>query len=527
MKVNQRNYRAFWAALPLVLFIFIWLALAPAQVGGEMVYVILNGTSMEPQFKYGDLVMLRQSSGYQIGDAVAYKNADLGRYVFHRIVREENSRFILKGDNNNWEDDYAPMTDELLGKLWLHIPKAGKAVHWLRQPLVLAATTAILLISAILGVFMTTKNKTTRNVEDIEWVKSVQSVFYTLGFLTFTSLLLCLFAFAKPLSRGSVVTIPLNHFGSFTYTGNAPQGVYDTTTFNEPSPVFPALTCQANIGFGYTLISEQLTEVSGTYKVDALIREEQSKWNRTIPLIPITGFSSNFFLTNANIDFCHIQNIIREFEENADFHSPSYILAISPEIQVSGKTKGKSFIDIFKPSVEFKYDGEMFAIRQTGNETNPFAPTATGSILYPSILPNNFQFLGAAIPVRVLRQVGLLVFIFSSAGFVILAFLIKNITVKNPELLVKVKYGSFLLDIKESNIEPSQKTITVTSIDELARIAEAQNKFIYFKKQNLSVFYYVTVEDVTFRFIQPIKIEKGNIEKKKGENNLFREVISK
>jgi hypothetical protein len=281
-----------------------------------------------------------------------------------------------------------------------------------------------------------------------------------------------------------------------------------------------------NIGFGYTLISEQLSDVSGTYKIDALISEGQSGWIRTVPLIPVTGFSGNVFVTNTNIDYCHIQSIIREFENNTNFFSPSYTLSFIPEVQVNGKTKGKSFSDLFVPSLEFKYDGKMFVIKKNSDEFNPLSPTETGSVLYHSIQPNTFQLLGTVIPIRVFRQIGLWGLFFCGGGLVLLTLYIKNITVNNPELFVKVKYGSLLVDVNESNIEPSQKTITANSIDELARIAETQNKFIYYEKQSLSYLYYVNIDDVSFRFGQPMK-KFSSTRPKKGFHKLFRKAINK
>ena len=39
----------------------IWIAFAPAQLGGQVSYVLVNGTSMEPGFHTGDLVLVRQT----------------------------------------------------------------------------------------------------------------------------------------------------------------------------------------------------------------------------------------------------------------------------------------------------------------------------------------------------------------------------------------------------------------------------------------------------------------------------------
>jgi signal peptidase len=52
-----------------LLFLF-----APTTVGGVTSYVIVSGSSMEPTFSEGDLVVVREGS-YEIGDVVAFETA--------------------------------------------------------------------------------------------------------------------------------------------------------------------------------------------------------------------------------------------------------------------------------------------------------------------------------------------------------------------------------------------------------------------------------------------------------------------
>src|SRR5213075_3175284 len=88
--------------LSFILIFIVWMLLAPTQLGGQVSYVIVDGNSMEKGFHLGDLVLVRKALAYQIGDAVTYQNAELGRYVFHRIASLNVDHFVLKGDNNSW-----------------------------------------------------------------------------------------------------------------------------------------------------------------------------------------------------------------------------------------------------------------------------------------------------------------------------------------------------------------------------------------------------------------------------------------
>src|SRR6185436_13380708 len=68
----------------------------------------------------------------------------------------DGDRFIFKGDNNSWIDDYHPTQDALIGKLWIHLPTAGVLVEQLRIPRNMAA------LVAVMGVMVMTTG--TRNV---------------------------------------------------------------------------------------------------------------------------------------------------------------------------------------------------------------------------------------------------------------------------------------------------------------------------------------------------------------------------
>ncbi len=121
------------AAGPLLLLV-VWATVAPATLGGAATYVITQGSSMEPGVQRGDLVVLRAHDAYRVGDVVAYRSRDLKRTVLHRIVARDGTRFVLKGDNNNWVDPEKPRRSDLLGKRSLVIPRLGHLLAPLQAP---------------------------------------------------------------------------------------------------------------------------------------------------------------------------------------------------------------------------------------------------------------------------------------------------------------------------------------------------------------------------------------------------------
>ncbi len=137
------------ASLVLTLFVLgaAWLLLAPPPLGGSTSFVVVDGTSMLPGLEGSDLVALRPVSKPEIGDVVGYRSAMLNRVVLHRIAAIDRDRYVLKGDNNTFVDPDRPLRSELVGKVWFHVPKAGRVAGWLQVPWVVAAIAALLVLA--------------------------------------------------------------------------------------------------------------------------------------------------------------------------------------------------------------------------------------------------------------------------------------------------------------------------------------------------------------------------------------------
>ncbi len=108
-----------------------WFYFAPTQIGGSSRYVVTSGVSMEPRFHTGDLAIVRPVSNYRVGEIVAYWSTTLHAVVLHRITARDGNSYEFKGDNNHFIDPDRPTRSELLGKLWLHVPRAGRLLEML------------------------------------------------------------------------------------------------------------------------------------------------------------------------------------------------------------------------------------------------------------------------------------------------------------------------------------------------------------------------------------------------------------
>jgi signal peptidase I len=140
--------RALGIAVTVLCFWALWFFLAPTSLGGYDSYAITDGTSMLPQFHTGDLVILRQQSSYHVGEVAGYHNKMLGVVVMHQIVGRAGKRFIFKGENNSYDDPYEPVASGIVGAEWIHIPRLGFVVRYLRDPFVAAAVFPLLWLAS-------------------------------------------------------------------------------------------------------------------------------------------------------------------------------------------------------------------------------------------------------------------------------------------------------------------------------------------------------------------------------------------
>ena len=154
--MNGRRLRGLLAWLLFALAAMGWFVyLRPPVLGGSTAYVFVRGTSMEPKYHTGDLVLVRKQPRYQVGDIAAFAVAGDGRgqsVVIHRVIATEpDGSYVLQGDNRDEPDPWHPTVDQIVGTPILLVPAAGR---WLAElaarPLLLGllcgALTALVLL---------------------------------------------------------------------------------------------------------------------------------------------------------------------------------------------------------------------------------------------------------------------------------------------------------------------------------------------------------------------------------------------
>lgn len=100
------------------------------QVFGYSQMIVISG-SMEPAISVGDMVIVHETGDYQPGDVITYY--DGSAYVTHRLTEKIGDRYITQGDANNAPDEPV-LAEQIIGKVVVAIPKAGKLILFLRTP---------------------------------------------------------------------------------------------------------------------------------------------------------------------------------------------------------------------------------------------------------------------------------------------------------------------------------------------------------------------------------------------------------
>ena len=538
---------SFW----LVLIAVIWASFAPTQIGGPASFLTISGTSMEPNFHLGDLVIVHKESDYKIGDVVAYRNLDLDNNVFHRIIGQENDRFIMKGDNNSWVDSYHPLPIDVIGKLWLYVPGAGIWVQAIRQPMNMGIIAGLL--AGLMAISIPNQkvkgNKRMKSISIQDWIAklnpiralkdrisrmkangkttpgsspkrsaptsgTVEAIFFALGLVAFASFLIGLIAFVNPATKNVPDDVNFRHLGFFTYSAPAPAEVYDSNGLKSGEPIFPKITCSIDLAFQYMLVGSLPKDVIvGSYQLVAVIAEPISGWQRTIPIISQTPFASNAFMARASFNFCQVETIIEEMENQTDFHAGSYTLSIEPVVKVTGTLSGHHLNDVFQPQLTFDYDRSHFFIIRDDPKVDPLSPSQAGLIRDFRSTANTISILGIGVGVPVLRVGSIIFLLLSVAGLIGFEKYLQGIGDEDPHAFILAKYGSILVDVQNIKAVQNSNVIEVATVDDLAKLAERNNVMILHEVRRQVHYYSVDGNGISYQYFyhkpdNPLDLDK-------------------
>jgi signal peptidase I len=514
MKTHTRWYHAVAAAVLLVGMATAWIIFAPMQLGGQAGYIIVNGNSMEPLYKRGDLVIVRQEAEYQIGDIVTYHHPDIGP-VIHRIIGRVGDRYLLKGDHNTWTDSYLPGGGDIIGKAWIHVPGLGQIFMDLRSPwslsILVACAAALLLFTVIPspGGARTRRDRPQRKGQQFPmkiFFEKREDWLFVLAAFALSALLLGGVAFTHPLTRTVTTDIQYKQTGVFSYSAVVPGNphIYDFPDVRTGEPVYSQLSNHVNFRFDYQIVSDSPVQVQGSVRLDTQVSAEDG-WQQTLESQPAAAFSGATASVAGTMDLVQIQTVLNNLQTRTGVQRQIYTVSIKPQVLVAGTIGGEAVAESFAPILEFQVDPfEMQLIRTDSSGNDALAPNAARTINGLSSQPNTLPILGLQLQVLTARWVSIIVLVLSLAGLSLLGFFVYRNTKTEPEpARIQHKYEALLVSVPGHQPRRGEQVINVETIDDLARLAEKDGRLILHTEKKGQHFYFVQDTSLVYRFVTP------------------------
>jgi signal peptidase I len=503
-----------------------FLLFRPGFLGGSAGYVIVSGKSMEPALRSGDLVITRATSGYVVGDVVAF-HIEAGT-VIHRIVGgSAASGFDLQGDNNGWVDEWHPSNEDIIGKQWIHLPGKGRWLEWAREPQNLAAIAGGMAAMTLVGSQQVKTRFKRRRAGHMRHEPSGRSnsgmgperlpaplwAWAGLGVAALTALAFGAFAvkaFTSDVERTTFeARASYQQSGSFDYTIFAqPSTLYPSGVIGpvaappvvngvaqdlEVAPVYTKLVKGIEVGYRYSASGVQIAP-GGGFAMNLLVKATgEGGWSKSFELIAPSAVDGTETSGRAYIDLAPLQALIETIEKETGYTAGAYELVVTPRVEARGTVAGEAVELLFSPALTFKYTKTLIT------------PDSRLQHLEPKTLGDNVtraQDLSAGaltLPVSMSRGLfgGLTIAsLAAAAAFASVVFL----GLGQPESVkAQVRYGATLVQVSEADHNGSHR-VRVASMTDLARLAQRDGGVIFSQKLPDGDLYFIPDGPVTYEY---------------------------
>src|SRR4051794_6660605 len=340
----------------------IWLFLAPPAVGGQTTYVVTSGISMEPSFHTGDLALVRMQDSYAVGDVIAYRSPTLDEVVLHRIRSGDASGFRTQGDNNSWLDPDTVSGDEILGKLWVHVPQAGALLHAR-----ILVPVAVLLAAVAVAVPVRARRKkrgarsrrrgppgpgTSNRSTASSWLAAATVV----GVAGAGMIVLAVLA---PTPASPPAT-PVSHTLELSYQAPSDPTVYQGGSLVTGDPVFLELNPSIDVAL-HDQVTGAATAVAGTLSLQAQL-VGAGGWRYVVPLDgEATSQGADSYL-HVRLDLTSLQGIVTQAAARSGIPGGSYQLQLLPSLGAADPG-GASSAPVTFPAIVFQVqDGQLVLV---------------------------------------------------------------------------------------------------------------------------------------------------------------------
>jgi signal peptidase I len=520
VKRNWTWTRVALGAIALVAAGLFWFNFAPTSEGGDAIYVSTSGISMEPRFHTGDLAILHPQSSYKIGEIVGYRSAHIG-IVLHRIIGEKAGHFLMKGDNNDFIDEYHPAPSDVVGRLWLHVPKVGRLMNTPRKRDISVVVALAVVAGAVAmpagrrrrrrrkgagrgdssagdakGFRPASHRSSSRHSSShqLDGGGPIMGVLGLPGQLAASAIcvvaLLALLLGAVSFTR-STTTVKSEHLsyrqtGTWSYSAPAKGDVYSNGVATTGQPIFLALAPVVKVVFAYSFVSALPTNLSGRAGLTAVFTSP-SGWTKTLPLGPEASFSGTRVQVTGTLNLPTIESLLTRIETQigpVPGSNGSYTMTLESAVHVSGVLGGTPLLrQSFNPSLSFTLQGNEAQLSNgQGTSVATLAQlvrsSSSGFTSVARTTPAQLSFLGQHPSVALSRKIAAGVLLACLVALFGLGILLWRASRAAETARIGARYGSILVAVERPEALGEAGSVRVANMDDLVKIAEHQGRMI-------------------------------------------------
>jgi signal peptidase len=484
-----------------------WIFFAPQPLGGPVAYVVTDGISMQPGLHDGDLVLVRRADRYEVGDVAAYESESLGRVVLHRIIEVDGDRFVFQGDNNDFVDGEKPGIDQMVGKKWLMVPGAGKALAWLGHP-----RTAALLAGAIALILFSGLGLSRRKGRSVSApAPSGPSAWPSWSWIPAAALALAVAAGAvawlRPTSRPSSRQASYRLDGAFAYEANVEKTpAYPEGRVGTGDPVFLKLVDSLSVSFEQDFATREPHSVAGEASLTAVL-SDSSGWRHVETIAPEREFDGDGVVLAGELDLRDLTTVVHRVQRITGVQEPYYTLTFQPDVSIAGTVGGKAIAERVGGSVAFQVDPLKMKLVAAepgadGVARDPLHPTREGVVMVSESEPNALSVAGRSVPIVPARMAAIVAAVLS-----LLTLLFARRSGRAPvdePTRISLAYKDWLIEGARDSGSP-RKAVHVRSIEDLVRLAERYDRMILHDHSDGVHSYVVEEQGVAYwyQFVSP------------------------
>ncbi len=509
-----------------------WFTMAPTTMGGNAIYVVTSGISMEPHFHTGDLAILRPASSYHIGEIVGYMSPRIG-VVLHRIIGEVGGRFLMKGDNNNFVDSFHPLPSDVVGRLWLHVPKLGQLFNDPRYRKAGVVVTVVAMAGTI-GVPAQRERRRQRiklrrgddtsgsptrpprfsrhdergSVRLAVLGAPGQLAASLIAVFALAAIVLGAFAFSRATSATSSVRLTYRQVGQWSYRAAASGDVYAGGAATTGQPVFYTVAPAMTIGFAYQLESSQPLHVTGQARLAAFISSPDG-WTHDLsmgPAVPLVAGAARLVGTvNLSVIRQYLDTVAAQTGQLKSAAGP-YTLTIQPAVAASGTVGNTPLRHLrFGPPLAFSLQSnEAVVYLGPGGSSVPLAkilrPVTTGDVSVPVTTSASVAIFGLHPSVAASRALALWLLLACLLASFVLGLLVRAAKRAPDVARIEARYGPLMVAVERPSSPIELGSVRVARIEDLVKIAEFQGRMIFHCEGESGRAYFVRDPTSTYLF---------------------------